>query len=71
MIADCCQLESSLTISAKKSRLTLYAKISTKIGFRHIDVLNLYMDIVDLMVGLLGAFKLASGAEKGASVVWK
>lgn len=49
---------------------TLDAEVAAEIGFVHVDVLDLDVDIVDLSVGLLGPCELAASPEKGGSVVW-
>lgn len=41
---------------------TLYAQVSAKEGLGHVDVFDLDLDVVDLAVGLLGAFELAAGS---------
>ena len=52
-------------VGEKMLQLTLYPQVSAQEGFSQVDILNLDLDIVDLSVGLLRAFELATRSQKG------
>lgn len=48
----------------------LNAQIAAQVGFSHVHVLNLHVNIIHLAVRLLCADKSTSGAEKGRRMIW-
>jgi hypothetical protein len=66
-----CKRRLAIMFYIRDNPRTLYTKIAAEVRFSHIDMFNLYVDVVHLTVRLLCTSEFASGAKIRRGVIRK